>query len=124
MSTAPKHTRRWFQFGLGGMFFVLTFLGVFLGWAGWKVNWIRERHQWTDGPGPQDYVVVGSDDGAAPGLLWLFGERGYTWLRVIFRDSPDEDHLTEEQQKTLQTIRGLYPEARVTTVPRRTDDSL
>jgi hypothetical protein len=40
MPSAPKHTRRWFQFSLGTMFVVVTVAAVVVGW---ELKLIRER---------------------------------------------------------------------------------
>lgn len=40
MPPVPKHSRRWFQFGLGAMLVWVTVLAVALGW---ELNFIRER---------------------------------------------------------------------------------
>jgi hypothetical protein len=42
MSPAPKHTRRWLQFGLGTMFLAVTLVALVLGWE------LRVIHQRRD----------------------------------------------------------------------------
>ena len=51
MPPAPKHSRRWFQFGLGTLFLVVTALAV---WLGWELTIVRARstyRQWLDDNG-------------------------------------------------------------------------
>ena len=115
----PKSRRRWFRFSLRSMFVVVTVLAVIAAFVAYNLNWIRQRHEMTfagriTSPG---YFVVGSDEGNAPGMLWVFGERGYDRMRVAFRDYPDEENLTPEQRLKLKRIRELYPEADITVVP-------
>jgi hypothetical protein len=40
MPQAPQTRRRWFQFGLGTLFVVVTIFAV---WLGWELKFIRER---------------------------------------------------------------------------------
>ena len=40
MPQAPRTRRRWFQFGLGTMFLLVTVLCV---WLAWAADWARER---------------------------------------------------------------------------------
>jgi hypothetical protein len=40
MSNAPTTRRRWYQFGLGTLFLVVT---VFASWLGWELHVVRER---------------------------------------------------------------------------------
>lgn len=43
MPSPPR--RRWFQFNLRAMFFVVTALSFCLGWLGWELNYIRQRRE-------------------------------------------------------------------------------
>lgn len=87
---------------------MLLLVTVVACWIGYEVNWIRQRHaasaDWTatEGFGP-------------PGLLWLFGEKGYSDLeRMTFDRS-----LTAVEEAELKRVKQLFPEANVTwsTVP-------
>jgi hypothetical protein len=102
---------RWFQLSLRTMFACVTVAAIGLAELVYGLKWIGERHAYTDNLGSHGYIVVGSDEGSAPGLLWLFGERGFDQLRISFIGDPDEDHLTPNQRHSLQRIRELYPEA-------------
>ena len=85
--------RRWFRFTLRTLFVVLTLFGV---WLGVQVKWLRERHAFLQRA--QGYSEW--DDGLtnhAPGLLWIFGERG-----VCSIGAPPSDSATLER---------LFPEA-------------
>jgi hypothetical protein len=95
----PTPPRRWFAIRLRTMFVLAAVLSVPLTWVGYSLNWIRERHRVLNdvrstaenGPDPQ-----------APGLLWLFGERGRQdlWLR---QKSPVD----------LRYAATLFPEGRI-----------
>ena len=60
-------------------------------------TWIRQRHEFGEGTvasGAAPCVLLGSDSGTAPALLWLFGERGFDWMLIVFPNYPDEKHLS------------------------------
>jgi hypothetical protein len=44
MPTTSPTRRRWFQFGLGTMFVVVTITGVFFWWLGLEWKYVRDRH--------------------------------------------------------------------------------
>ncbi len=122
---APK--RRWFRFSLRTLFVVVTISAVVLGWRAYSLNWIQERQKagvLAEPPWDVPRIVVGSEEGSAPGLLWLFGERGYDRLRIAFPDEADKHRLSNEQQQVLERIRSLYPEATVEVVPPYTGESI
>jgi hypothetical protein len=73
---------RWFQLSLRTMFACVTVAAIGLAELVYGLKWIGERHAYTDNLGSHGYIVVGSDEGSAPGLLWLFGERGFDQLRT------------------------------------------
>jgi hypothetical protein len=112
--------RRWFRFSLLTLFLSITAFGC---WLGYEVNWIRNRHDAL-----RDGVVVDdspwSDDTPAPGLLCLFGERGYDRL-VYLPEWADESAvvafsvLARENEKPqrrisepdLKRLQALFPES-------------
>ena len=44
MPSAPKQTRRWYQFGLGTIFVVVTAIGMYMACI---ANWIERRQQFV-----------------------------------------------------------------------------
>jgi hypothetical protein len=90
------------SFSLRTLFVVVTVFGC---WLGYQLNWIRQRHEAiTAGhvPSDQDKIVP------APGLLWLFGERGHAYVFIRVADS---DELTTAEEADLKHIGELFPEA-------------
>ena len=110
MTSSPKRRRFRFSFSLRTLFAVVTAAALGMGWVVYSLNWIKVRNEGITAGGS---LIGGSEKGTAPGLLWLFGERGYDRLRIIFSDERDEEHLTEEQRETVGRLRRLYPEAEV-----------
>lgn len=100
-------TRRRWSFGLRTLLLVLTIVGASLGWVGYQLNWIRERHALFNGPIPDGYG--GFDTFAycqngfvqAPWQLRIFGERGCYQMWSGFSESDPE----------LRRLRELFPEA-------------
>jgi hypothetical protein len=111
MTLAPK--RRW-SYSLRTLFAVVTVLGVALGWGAYSLNWIEQRHSLC---GQAAYMLGGSDDGTAPGLLWLFGEQGFARMRIKFEGDPKEAELNERQREILKRLRQAYSEAEIEVVP-------
>ena len=124
--TAPK--RRWFSYSLRTMFAVVTVLCV---WLGYELKWIRQRRaivaafpKWSALEGVPNIVMRQPD---APGLLWLFGERGYATvsLMVVVDDSLDvldDSSLPEAAKTELKYATALFPESVVgpALIPRST----
>jgi hypothetical protein len=129
MTTNSNPTRRrWFQFGLGTMFLVVT---VFAIWLGYKVNWMHERHQFIaqEKASAEARSVPVSFDSAysktrAPGLLWTLHEPGY-WAMFVIAEGDSESALTSHDYERLRIARRLFPEAKITAVHHveRTDGS-
>ncbi len=112
MNAAP--TRRWFRFSLRTLFVVLTVSAVFLGWFAYQLNWIRQRREFLKSQNAiaaRNPALIGTPirwPVDAPGLLWLFGERGQGHLTLaIVRDGESEPDVSIEIEKA----RRLFPEA-------------
>jgi hypothetical protein len=107
MVEAPKTRRRWFQFGLGTMLLVAPTFGLALAWAAYNLHWIRERQD------ALSECLVQPHWAAPPGLLGVFGERGYGFL--ILRRDDDDIHrpLTDAEEQKQRRIAALFPEAEV-----------
>ena len=94
MSPAPK--RRWFRFSLRTMFIVVTVFGCLLGWLSYELNWIRQRQAWR----PASRTIRANFPNRPPGLLWLFRERGESWIEI---HNGTAAHVAE--------VQALFPEA-------------
>ncbi len=88
MTHAPR--RRWPRFTLRTMFALVTVAIVLVGYP---INWIRQRHEvmakshvlrraYTN-------IVAAYPEPSAPGLLWLFGEQGYSHVELQFDPAGD-----------------------------------
>jgi hypothetical protein len=108
MPPAPKLTRRWFQFGLQTMFVVVTLSAVFIAY---NTHWMRQRHSYlADHPG----ATYNDSPTRAPGLLWLFGERGLEEVRVqVPGFNRDREFHKTNAGPEAEEARRLFPEARV-----------
>jgi hypothetical protein len=101
-----KPNRRWLAFSLRTMFVLVA---VFSCWCAYSMNWIRQRHEMLSANEPKGgrSALAAFESGArAPGLLYVFGERGY---EVIYRVNPEND-------SNVERIASLFPEARVETM--------
>ena len=104
---------RWPQFTLRGLFVVVTVLGVFLGWLGVQLKWIRDRHEalrWLDAHqvvSPRDWtnwpVIY---HGNPPWSLRMFGETGVGTIALGFEAHPNDPFDVEQ-------LKALFPEAYV-----------
>jgi hypothetical protein len=129
MPEAPKQSRRrWFQFGVGTMFLVVTVVAAFLAY---HVNWIRERHALVNAAGDSKTIYsfdvmdpfapdLPSTPEKAPGLLGLFGEHGYHNVEIIFSrvltgDSGISNNrdLMPSELAEVRRVQVLFPEAEV-----------
>jgi hypothetical protein len=100
---APEGIR--LQFSLRTLFVVLTVLGC---WLGYEFNWIRQRHEFISHrpeiARPHDaHKAYKFRPVEAPGLLWIFGERGMNCLWFESKPSESEIDLAKE----------LFPEAKL-----------
>ena len=121
----PAPRRRWFAFSLRTMFIVVTLFGC---WLGYELHWIRQRHAFID-----DEVLVRERHPThdtwsagiaernpnaprrAPGMLWVFGEGGWSRLCVLV-EAVTVDELTDHDWDRVMEARSLFPEAKVITV--------
>ena len=90
-------SRRWFRFSLRTALIVLTLACLVAAWVGHRLNWIRQRQE------ARATLVINAEFATtAPGLLWLFGEKGE---EIIFWDT---QKLSESE---ADRIRKLFPES-------------
>lgn len=138
----PKNRRRWLSFSLRTIFIVVTLLAIFIAY---HVNWIRQRREAINQPlGDGLYIrSIDPDDlpddlflppaaphpypGASspwrpprgPGLLWLFGERGYPDIRIEIGPPVDYDReMPRAEELAVERIRELFPEAVIGCAPQ------
>jgi hypothetical protein len=114
------------RFSLRTLFVVLTAFCCFLGH---EVSWLKQRRQFLSTYGdfnryPYQSVHTSEDVGrlgvikkcpGAPGLLWLFGEKG---VNVIVMGIPPQDmdstgRLRQPEPAPVATARRLFPESSI-----------
>ena len=68
------------RFSLRTLLVVVTAFGC---WLGYQLNWIKQRHEFFDQHCYKglEHLAVGPTP-RAPGMLWLFGERGRKVIMV------------------------------------------
>lgn len=81
------------------MLVAMTVLAVFL-W--YHVNWIQQRRAALEDGWIAEYSTATLPTPSAPGLLWLFGEQGYSYLIV---------DATAEHPAAAAEASPLFPEA-------------
>jgi hypothetical protein len=110
MSDQPAR-RRWFQFGMRGLLVGLTLLALIFTWGAYNLSWLRQRRaviedfqNWST----LDWEPMPS----APGLLWIFGEKGYAVLtRTVHVNHGTE--ATDEVYEEMRRIQVLFPESSI-----------
>jgi hypothetical protein len=108
----PK-PRRWFRFSLRTMLVVVTVGCIFLGWLTSRLTWIRARNQlfyaeahWVSNVDHRfrtNWLLIDKSI-RAPGMLWLFGERGRPKIEIM--NGTDDE---------VQLAKNLFPEAEIET---------
>ena len=101
---APK--RRW-SFSLRALFVAVT-LAAILTWLGIELTWLRERRQIAA-------ILKFEPNGSvrAPGISWLFGEKGYAFILVTVRPAVGTSDMTIANAG-MEKLRRLFPEAEIT----------
>jgi hypothetical protein len=119
MTPAPK--RRWFRFSLRTLFAVVTVAAVGLAY---EMNWIRQRHELIAQANASEesrshsmWDMYGTtmqpiEGNRAPGLLWLFGEKGVRRFTVPV-SAPKPDKFNEEDRERILRSQRLFPEAEI-----------
>jgi hypothetical protein len=87
------------RFKLRTLFVLITLLSIPLGWSGYQLNWIRQRHTFLVSKVRGTYDPGGLKAKKFPWTLRLFGEHPQSVLVV-----PEEE---------MATARALFPEANV-----------
>ena len=104
MTEAPK--RPWYRFSVRWLFVVVTLFACCLGWLGYQLNWIRQRHAALAGRNTHAQLV-----NEPPGMLGLFGEPGFEWIGVSFPPRAG-GALTQSELEEIERLQTLYPEAK------------
>lgn len=131
META-RNRRRWFQFTLRTLFVATTGCAL---WLGYELNWIRQRHVFLNrqldmvraiGPDWQDEARPWATQGPrAPGMLWLFGEPGFSRVVLLIRESEqrekapkgdDGPYVLARPDGEFLRAQRLFPEAEIVAV--------
>jgi hypothetical protein len=115
MTAQPR--RHWFAFSLRTMFLLVTVLAILMTWVSHSLNWIRQRREVLQRWDAKEYQAGYLN---APGMLWLFGEKGYVSLTRQLTPGYRPD-LNEWEQAELDWAQLQFPEAEVFTerqVPR------
>ena len=96
------------RFSIRALLVVMTLFALFFGY---HLSWIHQRRAVLASSGygeltpvqlaPPDTIVLHTPQ--APGLLWVFGEEGYSFVRI--------DARIESQE--YQRVRALFPESTV-----------
>jgi hypothetical protein len=115
MPLSPRHTRRWFTFGLGTL---LTLVTLFCIWLGWALNWARERQQVLKALrlGPESRAMVATFDNLPPGVATQKPWRTMPLTMKVFRSEQiGWIHLSPSfySQGDREHIEALFPEATV-----------
>src|SRR5262245_12715901 len=110
MDATPTKPRRWFRFSLRTTFLVVTAISL---WLGYEVNWIGQRHAFlarqlnvvrASHPQYQYESRPWATSGAkAPGLLWMFGEKGFSTVVLLIRES-DARELAPKPDRLAYTL--------------------
>ncbi len=83
---------------------------------GYELMWLRERSEIVFA-----LKLDTVDSVSAPGMLWVFGERGYSEIAATIFAEPGTERMDYAQMQ-LRRIKRAFPEAQVTTVFRKSHD--
>ena len=127
--TASATSRRRFYFSLRTLFVAVTILGLFLGWVGVQLKWMRDRRQALEWMFPCHARQLAAESGSllpplkgeyishpdtkAPWSLRIFGESGVERIKVY------ENWLNPDARYSVNDLRLLFPEAEVKAVANR-----
>ena len=113
------------RYSLRALLVLMTALACFL-W--YHINWIQQRRAAIEDHLVFSIMFDGVGEQAAPGLLWMFGEKGHHQLVVIgLDDGPEVNRMraifpeatcsgraepSSSPQATEQLLENLFPPAR------------
>jgi hypothetical protein len=89
---------RWYQFSLRTLFVLVLVISIPFAWAGYSMNWIRQRRAMIESGCIRDQMPPSlfASPRKAPYGLWLFGEPGYRVLQCDIGDDRIADCLFPE----------------------------
>jgi hypothetical protein len=93
---------------------MLLLVAILSSFLAYNVNWVRERREiiGTAGVAAGDCANQATGaDAVAPGLLKFFGEGGYG--RIVVFPASAGGQLTPSEQRTVDRVTRLFPEAKV-----------
>ena len=104
-----KPRRRLFRFNLPTRLVLFVMAAASLVWIAYSLNWIRQRREVISRAQANGAQFGPGDSVDAPGMLWLFGERGYgkVWISVDPRKPWENDGSMEAAR-----LAKLFPEAK------------
>ena len=122
MEIAATTRRRWFRFSLRTLFVAVT---VVASWLGYQLNWIMQRKGYLQEVTQRAKAIEGNfmpiltaresweaERACAPGLLWLFGEKGVRVLYVpISMDGLVRGQTIAANHPDATKAKQLFPEA-------------
>ena len=104
MPPAPKHSRRWFQFGLGTIFVVVTLIAGIVAWFAWQIGLVRERERLL-GPPVQWLISTAPENTTRVPWLWRQFVRAPVTEIALPKATFSEDQVRHFER--------LFPEAYV-----------
>lgn len=128
-----RRKRRRLQFGVRSLLAAVTIAATIAGFIAYQLDWIRQRRavvtrsgqsvcefQSLDGAfcgGVCDPREISAPPARAPQLLWLLGEPGYAKVQLHIGAKgyrTRERELTPDESSEVERIKGLFPEAKIT----------
>lgn len=121
-------TRRPFRFSLLGLLVVVTLAAGAAGWMAYQLAWMRQRREVVRRDGNElHFFPAGWYMPEAPWPIRWFGEQGRAGIILVHRDpqraallgtgtgiaKDAESLLTAAEQRELEQVRALFPEASV-----------
>jgi len=106
-----------FRFRLRTLLITVAMLAVPMAWANYSLHWIEARRV-ALGKDNFCFLIPSDAPRAAPGGLWLLGEKGYVRLGVIVmtRDEVERRNVVDE-------VKRLFPEATVVDIADEPTDN-
>jgi hypothetical protein len=98
---------RWLQVSLRGLFVLVTILGVFLGWLGVQVKWIRDRHEALEWVRQHEHPMAfqAVEPKPMPWSLRMFGEAPTRYITIQVPKG--------EKAARVRELEELFPECHV-----------
>ena len=133
MSDKP---RRWWlpRYTLRTLFVVVTLVAVAMGWLGYHLNWIRQRHEFSASLAERRKQLKLSAEAAPPKgghhssmMPWglrLLGEPQCASIELIRLSGKDDDRLNPgmEDAEEVRRARSLFPESQITVLMATGDE--